>query len=160
MIRRQALILTVLLCAIGAAGVRPAGAVAPLVPFQIQLTVSGCPGRCPVWSASVSLDGSVVFDGYRNVAHPGRHSARISPEAVHGLRRRVDEVGFMSLRPAYTGQISDAPTTTLSILIGSTTRTVHVGGGPGGGAPEGLVRLISDIYDAAGLARWVGRPHP
>ena len=155
--RRLVLALTAILIVFSAVWARPASAIAPLVPFHIQLTASSCPGRCPTWTASISLDGSVVFDGFRYVAQPGRHTARISPEAVQSLRRLVDEVGFMSLQTRYSGQISDAPTTTISVLIGSTTHVVFVGGGPGSGAPPGLGRLIRAVYDTAGLARWVGR---
>lgn len=49
-----------------------------------------CYGPCPVYRTVVCRDGVVVFDGKRNVAHPGRHIRRLDAHALQLIGELLD----------------------------------------------------------------------
>ena len=62
----------------------------------VQLRRAGCsPGACPVYSVSVFLDGTVVYEGRSNVAVVGQRRATLPPEQISELIVAMQEAHFL-----------------------------------------------------------------
>jgi hypothetical protein len=62
----------------------------------VQLRRAGCsPGTCPVYSVSVYLDGTVVYEGRSNVAVVGQQRAKLPADRVGELIVAMQETRFL-----------------------------------------------------------------
>jgi hypothetical protein len=62
----------------------------------VQLRRAGCsPGTCPVYSVSVFLDGTVVYEGRSNVAVVGQQRAKLPADRVGELIVAMQETHFL-----------------------------------------------------------------
>jgi len=62
----------------------------------IQMRRGGCPpGVCPVYSVSIFLDGTVVYDGQANVAVLGHRTAKLSAERLNDLLSQIEAMDFL-----------------------------------------------------------------
>ena len=62
----------------------------------VQLRRAGCSsGVCPVYSVSVFLDGTVVYEGRSNVAVVGQQRAKLPPDRVGELIVAMQETRFL-----------------------------------------------------------------
>lgn len=62
----------------------------------VQLRRAGCsPGACPIFSVSVFLDGTVVYEGRSNVAVVGQRRATLTPEQISQLIVAMQEAHFL-----------------------------------------------------------------
>jgi hypothetical protein len=68
---------------------------------KVTMHRSGCYGRCPVYSVTVSSDGRVAFEGEKFIAVPGRHAGRTSTSELVQLSRAIRDVDFVALRESY-----------------------------------------------------------
>src|SRR6185369_11241978 len=84
-------------------------------PVEITLTRTLCFGFCPAYTVSITGDGQVTYNGQSFVNVTGEQHATIAPEAVHELLRRFDAVHFESLNDAYRANVTDLPTTTVTL---------------------------------------------
>jgi hypothetical protein len=129
-------------------------------PVQITLERTACFGTCPIYSITISGDGRVAFTGKQHVRVVGSASATVSPESVAGLVEAFERIGYFRLKDRYdrierpdgtAAFVTDLPTTTTSIRIGSRFKQVvdYVG------SPEGLRDLELRIDALAGAERWI-----
>jgi len=64
----------------------------------VQLRRAGCSsGACPVYSVSVFLDGTVVYEGRSNVAVVGQKRAKLPPDRVGELIVAMQETHFLDI---------------------------------------------------------------
>lgn len=124
---------------------------------EITLTRGVCFGFCPDYTVTVRGDGQVRYEGRRFVNAVGERTATIPAEAVEGLVRRFDEIGFDNLRDAYRAQVTDLPTYVVSITRNGRTKRVLDYGGTGDGMPRSVRELQDEIDRVAGTAQWVLR---
>jgi Domain of unknown function (DUF6438) len=62
----------------------------------VQLRRGGCePGACPVYSVSVFMDGTVIYEGRSNVAVVGQRRATLPAERVSELIVAIQEARFL-----------------------------------------------------------------
>lgn len=62
----------------------------------VQLRRAGCsPGTCPVYSVSVFLDGTVVYEGRSNVAVVGQRRAKMPADRVSELVVAMQDARFL-----------------------------------------------------------------
>lgn len=126
----------------------------------ITLTRTTCFGTCPAYSVRITSDGRVDYEGTQFVRVVGRATTTIAPEAVAELVAEFDRIGYFGLNARYdtivnpdgtTGTVTDLPTTTTSIRVGSRAKEVadYIG------APPALRRLERRIDEVAGTMGWV-----
>jgi hypothetical protein len=77
--------------------------------LRITLLRSGCYGRCPAYKSEIHGDGTVLYDGKANVAHKGRHTAKISHAALVELVDFFRKANYFSLGDRYASSITDNP---------------------------------------------------
>jgi hypothetical protein len=124
---------------------------------SITLTRSVCFGFCPDYTVTITGDGQVHYEGRRFVNVVGRRTATIPREAVAGLVRRFDQIGFHRLRDAYRAEVTDLPTYSVSIAREGRSKTVVDYGGTSAGMPQSVRELQNEIDRVAGTAQWVLR---
>src|SRR3954470_3094601 len=117
----------------------------------IRLQRTSCFGTCPAYAVTIDATGSVTYEGERNVRVVGQETAGIAPASIARLLQVADRVQFFALRDAYDGDITDLPTTYVSITAGGRTKKVK----DYYGAPPGLKELEDAIDAAARTKRWI-----
>jgi len=124
-------------------------------PVTISLSRSACFGACPVYRLDIDAKGAVTFVGERYVAVPGKHRSQIEPGAVSALLNVFRAANFFSLKDAYRARVTDLPTTTITLTIGSQRKTVVDYGGMNAGMPGDVLALENTIDAAADSEKWV-----
>lgn len=138
----------------------PAPQLAPTAaagPVEIVLERTPCFGFCPDYTVTIRGDGAVTFEGRRFVNARGVHTATIAPAEVERLLAHFDAIGFETLRSAYRANVTDLPTTTITLTRNGRTKSVLDYGGTGAGMPESVRELQQEIDRVAGTGRWVLR---
>ena len=123
--------------------------------ITLQRTV--CFGFCPAYTVSISSSGEVIYRGERFVNVAGEQRAQIAAEDVERLLQRLDAIGFERLRDEYRAQVTDLPTTTITLERNGRTKRVVDYGGLSAGMPEAVRELQDEIDRVAGTERWVLR---
>jgi hypothetical protein len=136
-----------------------AGARAESQITKIVLERTPCFGTCPVYTLTVLSSGQVEFAGKNYVKAKGVETGQISPEDFARLVKKIDEIGFFSLRSRYDGKnpdgsgttVTDLPTKKTSVTRGGETKTVenYFRG------PPGLSELENLIDELAKSAQWI-----
>lgn len=93
-------------------------------PDLIALERRGAAEGCPQYDLRIWANGDVEFRGIANVADLGSHRATVEPEVAQFLFRCADYIEFEKFAPAYSEEVSDVWTTTLSIKRNGITHTV------------------------------------
>jgi hypothetical protein len=143
--------------AIALASCAPVDAPAQEGPVEITLQRTVCYGFCPAYTVTITGEGEVRYRGERFVNVVGPASATIPREAVARLLARFDEIGFDQLRDEYRGQMTDLPTTTITLVRDGRRKALVDYGGTSVGMPRAVRDLQAEIDRVAGTARWVLR---
>jgi hypothetical protein len=130
---------------------------APAGPVAITLQRTVCFGFCPAYTVSISGDGEVVYNGERFVNVQGQQRAQIPAADVQRLLERFDAIGFDRLRDEYRAQVTDLPTTTITLTRNGRSKRVVDYGGASAGMPESVRQLQDEIDRIANTGRWVLR---
>jgi len=130
---------------------------APPAPVAITLTRTVCFGFCPAYTVTITSEGDVRYVGERFVNVAGTQTATIPRADVERLLQRFDAIGFDNLRNEYRAQVTDLPTTTITLERNGRRKTVVDYGGTGAGMPEAVRALQDEIDRVANTARWVLR---
>jgi hypothetical protein len=117
----------------------------------IRLQRTSCLGTCPAYTVTIDATGGITYEGDRYVRVVGGETSRIGPAAIARLLQVADRVQFFALRDAYDGDITDLPTTYVSITTGGRTKRIK----DYYGAPSGLKELEDAIDAAARTKRWI-----
>jgi hypothetical protein len=150
-------------CANDAGSLRGQGtdeiAIAPVLDALIQMRRSGCVDEpCPIYSVSIYLNGTVVYDGRANVGVIGQRSWKIPSQRVSQLIAEIDAMGFLDT-PEKAGTCPDMTRTAVVILDyrpGSTQKTV-IHDDRCGSAPISLRALEDSIDRLSEAGRWITR---
>jgi hypothetical protein len=70
---------------------------------------------------------------------------------------RFDAIGFDGLQNEHRGQMTDLPTTTITLTRNGRTKSVLDYGGFSAGMPQAVRDLQDEIDRVAGTSRWVLR---
>ena len=123
----------------------------------ITIKREACFGSCPIYSAQIFNDGTVVYVGEEYVKVKGERRHKISKDRVDALMKAFARIEYFSLQDRYevdeTGRsVTDQPTTTTSFsLNGKQKKVVDYYG-----APKELVELEHLIDKLAGLYEYIG----
>ena len=122
----------------------------------IQMRRGGCPpGACPVYSVSIFLDGTVVYDGQANVRVTGRQTARLSAEHLTQLLSQLEAMDFMDSSDlcCVCPDAAGGHHVILDYRPGATDKTV-LHDDACSSAPPGLTAIERSIDQATGVERW------
>ena len=145
----------ILLCALAAV----AQDVAQKCDDDVVITIerTSCFGSCPIYSAKIHADGSVVYVGKEFVKEIGERRFKITPERVQELIKEFQRLDYASLKDKYDtdengNSVTDLPTTITSICLdGKKKKVVNYYG-----APRKLDELEDKIDSLAGLYKYLG----
>jgi len=146
-----------LIAAIALASCAPVEAPAQEGPVQISLTRTVCYGFCPAYTVTISSEGDVRYEGRQFVNAVGERTSSIPRADVEALVARFDAIGFDQLQDEYRGEMTDLPTTTVSLTRNGRTKTLVDYGGTSVGMPRTVRELQAEIDQVAGTAQWVLR---
>jgi hypothetical protein len=125
--------------------------------LRITLSRSLCYGRCPVYKIEIHGDGTVLYDGTMNVAHKGRHTAKISHASLVELVDFFRNANYFSLHDRYVSGITDNPAYETSISFDGMSKSVLDYVGQSVGMPSTVSDLEAAIDRLSGASKWVGR---
>ena len=135
-------------------------------PIQITLERTACFGRCPVYTVTISGDGTVSYEGRQFVSVTGKQQSHVDPSAVRALVKEFEAIDFFALHDAYrrvenpdgtVTEVTDLPTQFVSLRVGDRSKRVE----DYFGAPKSLHDLERRIDDVAGTKLWIEvRPSP
>jgi hypothetical protein len=154
----------------GATFIRPLGLSASIYPgsrlteislpanlsdLSITLERTMCFGTCPVYSLTLSGDGTVVYEGKDFVKIKGIQKSRVSPQKIAGLLDLFKNADFLHLKDRYdTVDVTDFPSAITSLRIqGDIKRVVHYQGDHS--APKALWDLEDKIDEIANSKQWI-----
>jgi Domain of unknown function (DUF6438) len=118
---------------------------------SIKVEHTACFGTCPIYSLTIFRDGRVRYEGEGFVKEKGVRTKTISAGEFKRLAAKVDEIGFFKLKPAYRANITDLPTTIVTVVRGTESKRVE----DYFGAPKRLHGLEEFIENVANISRWV-----
>ena len=123
----------------------------------ITIERGGCFGECPVYSATIFSDGTVVYDGQHFVKVEGTRTHKIAKERIEKLITAFEKAGYFDLKNEYRVDengisVTDMPTTTTSFNYNGKRKQVvdyyH--------SPKKLIDLETEIEELAGLFEYIG----
>lgn len=125
--------------------------------LRITLSRSFCYGRCPVYKVEIHGNGTVLYDGTMNVAHKGRHTAKISHASLVELVDFFRKANYFTLQDRYASGITDNPAYETSISFDAMSKSVLDYVGQSVGMPSTVSDLEAAIDRLSGASKWVGR---
>jgi Domain of unknown function (DUF6438) len=126
--------------------------------LRITIQRDYCFGSCPVYSAIILGDGTVIYKGKDFVQVKGERRYKISKEKVKQLVDEAIRMNYFSLKDSYTEDeqgmsYTDLPSTTTSIRMNGRSKQVY----NYYGAPKELSQFQNKIDETAGLTRFIGK---
>ncbi len=126
----------------------------------MRLERGPCFGRCPEYLVEILEDGTVRFDGRKNVNALGPKQAKIAVDDVRRLQDLFARSGFATLDSAYIegakgcGRFfTDGPSAILGALVGSSMKSVRHDSGCTD-APRVLQTLAAQVDSVARTSAW------
>jgi hypothetical protein len=142
---------------VGACGPAPATQIPD--DFRISLERGPCFGACPIYSLSVSADGSVVYEGTQFVEVEGRQTASLTQAQVRTIVDAVLAIDFFDLDDRYEAQATDLPSMTIEVTMqGEAKNVYHYGlacGSDFDPAPTGLCELEALLEEIPASNGWI-----
>ncbi len=123
----------------------------------ITLERTACFGTCPIYTVTILVDGTVIYEGENFVSVTGKQTSEIAPENVAAMVAAFKEAGYFEWDEAYDTQtVTDLPTIITSVTDddGTTHRIVRYVGDTS--APLALPFLEQWIDEMANTALWTG----
>ena len=90
----------------------------------MRLQRTPCFGTCPVYVITVRQDGGAVYQGGAHAAREGRFTGRLELAQRTALLRRAQELGFFTLEDRYDGEVTDLPSTIITVVAGGRRKQV------------------------------------
>ncbi len=120
----------------------------------ITLERGMCYGTCPVYSLTLSANGTVIYDGQMYVNETGVRNGTINASSFSNLIDQFEKGGFYQMKDTYTAyDITDMPSATLTVQkMNLTKQIVHYYGDMS--APKILTGLEDAVDQAVNVTRW------
>lgn len=113
----------------------------------IKLMKNPCFGNCPMYSLTLSNDGTAEYVGRDHVQKMGTFTKNIGAEKVSLLLQRFNAINFWEMEDRYNSELSDTQKVIISLFRKDSTKVVS-----GDHArPEGLINIektLSKIADS------------
>ncbi|MCE2497333.1 MAG: hypothetical protein J4F31_12300 [Flavobacteriales bacterium] len=123
---------------------------APAWVFTMERTP--CFGKCPWDSFSVRADGTILYEGKRDVERIGVFTGVVDVERAAAVRTELDELGYFNWEAEYDNDISDLPSLKLRYMAkdGFTKEVSIRGEAPTG--TEHLRNVMLGLYES--VSNW------
>ena len=130
---------------------------------NISLERTGCYGTCPIYTVSISADGTVLFVGTRFVKKMGTTGSTVSREQIRNLLSEFDKINYFELKDQYVSPddgckqwVTDHPSAITSITRGGKSKTIkHYYGCRGLDVLKDLEKLELSIDNAVNSSQWI-----
>lgn len=127
---------------------------------QITLERTACFGFCPIYKITIHGDGTVEYDGERNVTVTGHQTSQLTQAQLAELVAAFQQAGYFDLKENYTAPVTDLPSTITSFSFEGRSKLITNYGGctidSSERAPQALCDLEAKIDSLANSAQWVG----
>ena len=81
----------------------------------ISLEKTACFGTCPIFSINIFNNGDVLYYGKKFVKKLGNLNLELDQKEINQILNKAKEINFNNLKSEYTENISDLPTTYITI---------------------------------------------
>ena len=81
----------------------------------ISLEKTACFGTCPIFTINIFNNGKVIYYGKKFVKKLGNLYLELNQKEINKILNKAKEINFNNLKSEYTENISDLPTTYVSI---------------------------------------------
>ncbi len=81
----------------------------------ISLEKKACFGTCPIFSINIFNNGEVIYYGKKFVKKLGNLNLELNQKEINKILNKAKEINFNNLKSEYTDNISDLPTTYVTI---------------------------------------------
>lgn len=121
----------------------------------MSLENTACHGTCPSYRLTVTGTGQVTFEGGRFVSFPGMVTESIDPALARHLIEQFRAARFFGLEDRYAAEISDGPSTILTLTRGGAAKQVADYYGSYVGMPQAVSTLQLSLIDVTRAERWI-----
>jgi Domain of unknown function (DUF6438) len=119
----------------------------------ITMERTQCKGVCAEYKLSFYDDGSVVYEGKTGASKAGFWHATVSREILDDLVTQFQRIDYFTLKPSYSGGLSQNPVAITSFRLNDRIKTVsHDEGSPF--SPESLTALEDRVDAAVQSVNW------
>ncbi len=113
----------------------------------LKLTIerTPCYGKCPWYQASFYDDGTIFYNGKKDVKHLGKYTLHTTPAMVNSLIKKAKEIGFFKMNATYPLDpkhvIVDLPEYKIMVMDGRTSHRIAFRNE----APSELVSYLKEV---------------
>ena len=118
----------------------------------VSFEQTACYGSCPVHKMNIFGQGFATYKGDRNVKQTGELIGNISIEKLNEILAKAKELKFFELDAEYTANMTDLPTTIISINDGTNKNTVVAYAN----YPDNLKMFIAYLFEVSQDTKWSG----
>ena len=122
-----------------------------LTDVEITLERTACYGTCPIYTISISGDGSVTYRGEQFVKTIGVQKYNISSGDVEELVALIYQKSFFSLRDRYEIGATDMPTVITTVRVGDQIKSVENYGRAGPAQLHEIEQKIDELSNSESL---------
>ena len=122
-----------------------------LTDVEITLERTACYGTCPIYTISISGDGSVTYRGEQFVKTIGVQKYNISAGDVEELVALIYQKSFFSLRDRYEIGATDMPTVITTVRVGDQIKSVENYGRAGPAQLHEIEQKIDELSNSESL---------
>lgn len=77
----------------------------------ISISRSVCFGVCPAYSAQIFKDGTLLYQGSKNVEYIGKFKGKVNLDLLNSVLQEIVSIGYFSLEGVYDNKnVTDLPT--------------------------------------------------
>lgn len=93
--------------------------------FELVIQKTGCHGRCPVYTLSVSASGKTQYQGEAFVNKMGRYEKNLPKETLIALVAELEQAGFWEMEDEYNNPaVMDLPSVITTCTMNGRTKKV------------------------------------
>ena len=120
----------------------------------VTLQRSGCFGICPVYNLTIYGNGTVIYEGTKNVDISGIQISNISENKVRQLLSEFKNIDYFSLNETEIAShiVVDVPIFTSSLTVNGKTKTIQHCETT---EPEELTELEDTIDEIVNSSQWI-----
>jgi len=119
-----------------------------LTDVEISLERTGCFGTCPIYTVSISGNGTVTYQGERFVKTLGVQTYEIPTSDIEQLVGMIYQKNYFSLKERYEVGATDLPTVITSVRVGDEIKSIENYGGAGPSQLHEIEQKIDEVSDS------------
>ena len=81
----------------------------------ISLQKKSCYGKCPIYEIEIFENGSLIFNGKKNVEKIGVYNSKLTKEDMSKILNKAKHIKFQKLQNEYIESLNDLPRTILKV---------------------------------------------